>query len=131
MRPLKKAAVIAALGLAVTAGTASAANATSYQTSTSWGGHTRTEVIFDNSGDETYFVRDAYTDSYGAYATWWGGAKSGACNDTNGSGTTYKACGPLSIGEGKAFDTNICSKDYDGSTLVDSKCSGRFRLGTT
>lgn len=127
---IRKSLAVGATAVAVVAGTTVAAEATAYQTTLSWGSHVRMEVIFDNAGSETYFVRDAYVDSYGAYSTWWSGSKSGNCNDTNGGGSTFVSCGPLYLGEGNAFDVNLCSKDYDGGSLRDQKCSGRFRLGT-
>ena len=130
MNLLNKAAAIVALGLAIMASTATAANATAWNTHTEWGGHMRIEVIFDNSGSETYYVRDAYDDSYGAYTTWWAGEKVGTCNDTNGAGATYTPCGPLNLVEGAAIFHNLCSRDYNGSTLVDSKCTGRIRFGS-
>lgn len=126
---ISKAMAVSAATVAVMAGTVVAADA-AYQTTLSWGGHTRIEAIFDNAGSETLYIRDAYVDSYGAYSTWWSSGKSGNCNDTNGGGSTFVPCGPLYLNEGAAFDINLCSKDYDGGSLRDQKCSGRFRFGT-
>lgn len=133
MRMLKRAAVVAALGLAmgVSSTPVATAGTAAYQWPLQWGGQTRGVVIFDAAGNETYYVRDAYGDSYGVYTTWWRGNRSNTCDDSNGAGTDYVACGPFNFGEDLAFDTNVCSKDYSGSTLVDSKCSGRFQLGWT
>ncbi|MFC7500756.1 hypothetical protein ACOACQ_10280 [Nocardioides sp. CPCC 206347] len=115
--------------MVVLAGTTVTADATAWSNSISWGSHLRSEIIFDNSGSETLYVRDAYVDSYGAYGQWWAPAKSGTCNDTNGGGSTSTVCGSLNIAEGADFDANLCSKDYDGSTLRDSICTGRFEFG--
>lgn len=117
-----------ALGLASSA----SAGTGNWTVSYGWGGEYRMSAKFDAAGSEYVYAMDTNSDGYGAYVTWWSNGRSGNCNDTNG-GTTlaWVPCGPLNLPEGLAFDIRMCSRDYSGSTLVDSHCDSRFRIGTT
>lgn len=135
MNVLKKMTLaFAAAVMLLATGLASAASAGTgnWSYSYAWGGEYRMSVKFDAAGNETVLAMDTNPDSYGAYVTWWSNGRSANCNDTNGGSTlAWVPCGPLNLPEGLAFDVRMCSRDYNGSTLVDSHCDTRFRAGTT
>jgi len=125
---------VAATTLLLTTGVVSTASAGTgnWQIAYVWGGETRMGARFNAGGNESVEVIDMVADGYGAYFTWWSDGRSGNCNDTNGSSpAVWIVCGPLNLPEDLAFDARQCSKDYNGSTLVDSRCTLRRRMGTT